>query len=91
MMGVQAAARLFYEFCLDDHVPDDHQLRGIDRHLDLEDVRNLSGRTRNLFGKSINDSKRMIAVNCGAPNSRLASGQRRRRSKTKAFRSACPF
>ena len=41
MMGVQAvAARFFYDFCLDDHVPADHQLRGIDRHLDLEDVRN---------------------------------------------------
>jgi len=41
MMGVQAAAaRFFYDFCLDDHVPDDHQLRGIDRHLDLDDVRN---------------------------------------------------
>jgi transposase len=40
MMGVQAAAaRLFYDFCLDDHVPADHQLRGIDRHLDLERVR----------------------------------------------------
>jgi transposase len=41
MMGVQAvAARLFYDFCLDDHVPADHQLRGIDRHLKLDDVRN---------------------------------------------------
>ncbi len=41
MMGVQAAAaRLFYDFCFDDHVPADHQLRGIDRHLDLEEVRN---------------------------------------------------
>ena len=41
MMGVQAAAaRFFYDFCLDDHVPDDHRLRGIDRHLDLEDLRN---------------------------------------------------
>jgi hypothetical protein len=39
MMGVQAAApRLFYDFCLDDHVPADHQLRGVDRHLDLDDV-----------------------------------------------------
>ena len=38
MMGVQmAAARLFYDFCLDDHVPSDH--RGIDRHLDLDDFR----------------------------------------------------
>ncbi len=40
MMGVQAAAaRLFYDFCLDDHVPADHQLRSIDRHLSLEEVR----------------------------------------------------
>jgi transposase len=40
MMGVQAtAARLFYDFCLDDHIPTDHQLRGIDQHLDLARVR----------------------------------------------------
>ena len=40
MMGVQAtSARLFYDFCLDDHVPSDHILRSIDRHLDLDDVR----------------------------------------------------
>jgi hypothetical protein len=40
MMGVQAAsAQLFYDFCLDDHVPSDHLLRGIDGHLDFEDLR----------------------------------------------------
>ena len=40
MMGVQAVtARLFYDFCLDDHVPADHQLRGIDQHLDLARIR----------------------------------------------------
>ena len=40
MMGVQAtSARLFYDFCLDEHVPSDHMLRGIDRHLDLDEVR----------------------------------------------------
>ena len=40
MMGVQAtSARLFYDFCLDDHVPSDPILRSIDRHLDLDDVR----------------------------------------------------
>ncbi len=40
MMGTQAeAARLFYDFRLDDHVPRDHQLRGIDRHLDLDGIR----------------------------------------------------
>ena len=40
MMGVQVApAQLFYDFCLDDHVPADHLLRRIDRFLDLESVR----------------------------------------------------
>src|SRR5580658_8655866 len=40
MMGVQAAsAQLFYDFCLDDHVPCDHLLRGIDGHLELEGLR----------------------------------------------------
>ena len=39
-MGMQTApAQLFYDFCLDDHVPADHLLRGIDRFLDLERVR----------------------------------------------------
>jgi transposase len=31
--------RLFYAFNLDDHVPTDHLLRGIDRFLDLNDLR----------------------------------------------------
>ena len=40
MMGIQETpARLFYDFCLDEHVPADHVLRGIDRHLDLDDLR----------------------------------------------------
>ncbi len=40
MMGVQATStQLFYDFCLDDHVPADHLLRGIERHLDLNGVR----------------------------------------------------
>ena len=31
MMGFQGTpARLFYDFCLDDHVPSDHLLRSID-------------------------------------------------------------
>jgi transposase len=39
-MGTQAAPeRLFYDFCLEDHVPGDHLLRRIDRFLDLSDVR----------------------------------------------------
>ena len=40
MMGMQSEpAQLFYEFCLDDHVPANHLLRRIDRFLDLERVR----------------------------------------------------
>jgi hypothetical protein len=40
MMGTQAAPeQLFYDFCLEDHVPDDHLLWRIDRFLDLSDVR----------------------------------------------------
>jgi transposase len=40
MMGTRAAPeRLFYDFCLEDHVPSDHLLRRIDRFLDLSDVR----------------------------------------------------
>jgi transposase len=40
MMGTQAAPeQFFYDFCLEDHVPDDHLLRRIDRFIDLSDVR----------------------------------------------------
>jgi len=41
MMGQQAAtqAKLFYAFSLEEHVPKDHLLRGIDCFLDLSDLR----------------------------------------------------
>lgn len=41
MIGFQAdhQERLFYSFNLEDHVPQNHLLRGIDRHLDLSDLR----------------------------------------------------
>ena len=41
MMGQQAGAqdRLFYSFSLEAHVPADHLLRGIDRFLDLSELR----------------------------------------------------
>lgn len=39
-MGQQCAPeRLLYDFCLEDPVPVDHLLRGIDRVLDLSDIR----------------------------------------------------
>ena len=41
MMGPrqEAQAALFYEFSLEEHVPQDHLLRSIDRHLDLSSIR----------------------------------------------------
>ena len=41
MMGSQDGEqeRLFYSFSLEDHVPKDHLLRGIDRFLDLSELR----------------------------------------------------
>ena len=41
MMGQQAGdqERLFYSFNLEDHIPADHLLRGIDQSLDLGDIR----------------------------------------------------
>ncbi len=40
MMGLQSEPdQLFYDFHLDDHVPEDHLLRKIDRFLDFDDLR----------------------------------------------------
>ncbi|MBA3505272.1 MAG: transposase [Betaproteobacteria bacterium] len=41
MMGEQGSKQdqLFYSFNIDDHVPADHLLRGVDRFLDLSDLR----------------------------------------------------
>lgn len=45
MMGFQTApAQLFYDFCLDDHVPGDHLLRRVDRFLELEVLAGKLGR-----------------------------------------------
>ena len=40
MMGRQSGGqkKLFYSFNLDDHVPTDHLLRGIDQFLDLSEL-----------------------------------------------------
>ena len=63
MMGTQATPdRLFYDFCLDDHVPADHLLRQIDRFLDLASVRReLSGHYSTIGRPSI-DPELMIRM-----------------------------
>ncbi|MEM9232095.1 MAG: IS5/IS1182 family transposase, partial [Pseudomonadota bacterium] len=41
MMGArrEAQAALFYDFSLEDHVPQDHLLRSIDRFVNLDSIR----------------------------------------------------
>ena len=52
-MGRQdAAPELFYDFRLDDHVPADHLLRGIDRFLDLSALRRELGTNYRLVPRS---------------------------------------
>lgn len=44
MIGFQTdkQKRLFYSFDLEDHVPQNHLLRGINQHLDLTNLRHIS-------------------------------------------------
>ena len=52
MMGRQSGGQkqLFYAFNLDDHVPPDHLLRGVDQFLDLGDLHSTSLRSTAIPG-----------------------------------------
>jgi transposase len=63
MMGFQTApAQLFYDFCLDDHVPADHLLRRIDRFLDLESVRSALKPFYSTIGRPAVDPELMMRM-----------------------------
>src|SRR5580698_8682464 len=63
MMGFQGTpARLFYDFCLDDHVPSDHLLRSIDGHLDLEGLRQTLKPFYSQIGRPSIDPELMIRM-----------------------------
>ncbi|NPC55341.1 transposase [Caenimonas soli] len=64
MMGNQGAgqAPLFYAFNLEDHVPRDHLLRGIDRFLDLSDLRRHLAPFYSHTGRPSIDPELMIRV-----------------------------
>ena len=63
MMGLQGApARLFYDFCLDEHVPSDHLLRGVDRHLELDELRQLLKPFYSQMGRPSVDPELMIRM-----------------------------
>ena len=63
MMGFQGTpARLFYDFCLDEHVPSDHLLRSVDRHLELDELRQLLKPFYSQMGRPSVDPELMIRM-----------------------------
>ena len=71
MMGVQETpARLFYDFCLDEHVPSDHMVRGINCHLDLADLRQSLKPFYSQMGRPSVDPELMIRMLIVGYNSR---------------------
>lgn len=64
MMGPrqEAQSALFYEFCLEDHVPADHILRLIDRFVDLDDIRQHLASFYSSTGRPSVDPELMIRI-----------------------------
>ena len=64
MMGScqEAQAALFYEFCLEDHVPQDHLLRSMDRFVDLSDIRTYLSPFYSSTGRPSVDPELMIRM-----------------------------
>ena len=57
-----AQGALFYEFSIEDFVPQDHLMRGIDRFLDLTDVRPLLAPFYSSYGRPSIDPELMIRM-----------------------------
>lgn len=64
MMGPkqEAQAALFYEFCLEDHVPADHLLRSIESFVDLSDIRRHLAPFYSAIGRPSIDPELMVRV-----------------------------
>ena len=64
MMGPRQVAQgsLFYEFSIEDHVPADHLLRKIDRHLDLSEIRSFMAPYYSHQGRPSIDPELMIRM-----------------------------
>jgi len=64
MMGPrqEAQAALFYEFSLEDHVPQYHLLRSIDRFVDLSDIRQYLGEFFSHTGRPSIDPELLIRM-----------------------------
>ena len=86
-MGMQTApAQLFYDFCLDDHIPEDHLLRRIDRFLDLEKVRTELRPFYSSIGRPSIDPELMMRMLIVGRETSCAATKRACRS---ALRTAC--
>ena len=61
-MGPRQVAQgaLFYEFSIEDHVPDDHLLRLLDRFVDLSDLRRILAPYYSSTGRPSIDPELMI-------------------------------
>jgi transposase len=64
MMGPRQVAQgaLFYEFSIEDHVPDDHLLRLLDRFVDLSDLRRILAPYYSSTGRPSIDPELMIRM-----------------------------
>jgi transposase len=58
----EAQAALFYEFSMDDHVPQDHLLRSIDRFVDLSGIRQHLARFYSHTGRPSIDPELLIRM-----------------------------
>ena len=67
MMGHQSDSqdKLFYSFNLDDHVPQNHLLRGINQFLDLSDLRQHLTQFYSHTGRPSIDAELMIRMSNG--------------------------
>ena len=64
MMGPrqEAQAVLFYEFSLEEHVPQDHLLRSIDRFVDLTSIRSYLAEFHSHTGRPFVDPELLIGM-----------------------------
>ena len=79
MMGPRQVAQgaLFYEFSIEEFVPGGHPLRGIDRFLDVSDVRPLLAPSYGSHGRPSIDPELIIhcpAVRCEATSRDFGQG-----------------
>ena len=61
----EAQAALFYDFLLEDHVPQDHMLRSIDRFVDLSGIRQYLSEFCNYTGRPSIDPELLIHCPAG--------------------------